>query len=153
MARVWIYDLNSTSKYKEAVKRAKNARRQPPSRWQVMYYDLNGDLKSETLATKTQADNRRTDLERALLDGTYVDPAAARVPVTEIADKWIDARHDLRRSTWWKYRGLLDNHVLPRWGELPLNKVSKEDIEVWVATLLKSKDDGGSGLGPSQARH
>lgn len=35
----------------------------------------------------------------------------------------------------------------------PLNKVSKEDIEVWVAKLLKSKDDGGSGLGPSQARH
>lgn len=72
-----------------------------------------------------------------------------------MADLWLDARHDLRRTTWWKYRGLLDNHVLPRWGELALNKIlnADEDIEVWVALLLKSTDDGGSGLGPSQARH
>ncbi len=54
-----------------------------------------------------------------------MDPAAARVQFGEVADKCLDARHDLRRSTWWKYRGLLDNHVLPRWGELPLNKIFK----------------------------
>jgi integrase len=153
MARVWIYDNTNTKKYKEAAQKAKKAGRQSPDRWQVLWLDLNGKQKSESVPTKTKAEARRSEIERTLLDGTYVDPAAAKVQFAVMADKWIDARHNLRRSTWWKYRGLLDNHVLPRWGELPLNKILKEDIEVWVAKLLKSNDDGGSGLGPSQARH
>lgn len=153
MARVWIYDNSNTKKYKEAVQKAKKAGRQPPDRWQVLWLDPTNKQKSESVPTKTKAEARRTEIERTLLDGTYVDPAAAKVQFNEMADKWIDARHDLRPSTWWKYRGLLDNHVLPQWAELPLNKIAKEDIEVWVGKLLKSKDDGGSGLGPSQARH
>ncbi|WP_245915337.1 hypothetical protein [Amycolatopsis sulphurea] len=49
--------------------------------------------------------------------------------------------------------GLLDNHVNVRWGGLPLNAIHREDVALWVADLLKAKDKGGSGLGPSQARH
>jgi len=153
MARVWIYDMSKAKQYKEAVKSAKARGRTPPARWRVMWYDNTGTQKSQSCATKTMAENRRAEIERTLLDGTYVDPAAARAQFSEMADKCLDARHDLRPTTWWKYRGLLDNHVLSQWGELPLNKILKEDIEVWVAKLLKSKDDGGSGLGPSQARH
>lgn len=146
-------DLSKTKQYKEAVKNAKEAGRKPPVRWRVMWYDNTGDQKSQSFATKPLAESHRSEIERTLLDGTYVDPATARVQFGDVADKCLDARHDLRPSTWWKYRGLLDNHVLPQWGELPLNKILKEDIEVWVAILLMSKDDGGSGLGPSQARH
>ncbi|MEU6645503.1 site-specific integrase [Saccharomonospora sp. NPDC046836] len=40
-----------------------------------------------------------------------------------------------------------------RWGELALNKIAREDIDLWVAKLLKSKKDRGAELGPSQARH
>lgn len=152
MARVWIYDLNKTKKHQEAVEKAKKARRKPPARWQVSWYDNTGKLATETIANKTQAENRLSEIERTLLDGTYVDPGAAKVKFAEMADKWIDGRHDLRPSTWWKYRGLLDNHVLPRWGDLSLNKIlnADEDIEVWVAILLKSKTDGGSR--PAQER-
>jgi integrase len=153
MARAWVYDLSKTTKYRAAVERAKKAKRRPPSRWSVMYYDRAGKLKSEVAATKTRAESRCAELERMLAQGSYVDPAAGKVTVAEMADKWIDARQDLRKSTWWKYRGLLDNHVLTRWGDLSLNAVYQEDVATWVADLLKSKDDGGTGLGPSQARH
>jgi integrase len=155
MARVWIYDLNNTKKYREALAKAKKAGRKPPARWQVMWYDNSYNLKSEAAPTKAQAEDRRSEIERTLQAGTYIDPAAGRVQFAEMADKWIDSRHDLRRTTWWKYRGLLDNHVIPRWGDISLNKMlnADEDIAVWVATLLKAKTDGGSGLGPSQARH
>jgi integrase len=155
MARVWIYDLNRTKSTGRRSKKAKKARRKPPARWQVCWYDTAGELTTETIANKTQAEKRLSEVERTLMEGTYIDPAAAKVKFAEMADKWSDARHDLRPSTWWKYRGLLDNHVIPRWGELSLNKIlnADEDIEVWVAILLKSKTDGGAGLGPSQARH
>jgi integrase len=153
MARVWVYDRNKTTEYRDAVARAKNNGRKPPGRWMVRYYDRTGKLRSEVAANKVRAEDRRTELEASLTVGTYVDPIAARISFADIADKWIDARQDVRLTTWWKYRGLLDNHVNPRWGDYPLSAVETEDIAVWVASLLKAVKDGGSGLGPSQARH
>lgn len=155
MARVWIYDLNNTSRFREALGKARKAGRKPPARWQVTWYDNGHNLKSEAAPTRTQAEGRRFEIERTLMEGTYIDPAAGRVRFVEMADKWLDTRHDLHPSSWWKYRGLLDNHVLPRWGDLPLCKMLRadEDIEIWVATLLKPRTVGGSGLGPSQTRH
>src|SRR5947209_3522461 len=120
MARVWIYDRNKTKEYKQAVAKAKKDRRKPPARWLVRYYDKQGRLKSEAHAVKTRAEERRTELASSLSAGTYIAPEAAKIAFGEIADKWLDARQDLRRSTWWKYRGLLDNHVSLKWGDYPL---------------------------------
>lgn len=153
MARVWVYDRQKEQKYREAVERAKTDRRTPPARWQVRYYDLAGKLRSESLPNKERANARRTELEAALRTGSYVDPASAKVLFENMAEMWLESRHDLRQSTWWKYRGLLDNHVNVRWGDLTLSAIHNEDIALWVAKLLKSRDDGGSGLGASQARH
>ncbi len=153
MARVWVYDRSKKAKYREAVKKAKSLGRKPPARWEVMYYDQAGKLRSEVAANKARAEQRRTELEAALSTDTYVDPATAKVSFGEVADKWLESRHDLRPSTWWKYRSLLDTHVNARWGEVQLRAIKSEDIAVWLGTLLKSRAEGGSGLGPSQARH
>ncbi|HEX3782676.1 MAG TPA: tyrosine-type recombinase/integrase [Pseudonocardiaceae bacterium] len=153
MARVWIYDRNNTREYKEAVAKAKKNKRKPPARWLVRYYDKQGHLKSEAHDVKTRAENRQTELSASLAAGTYIAPEAAKITFSEIADRWLDARQDLRRSTWWKYRGLLDNHVNLKWGDYPLSTIEREEIAAWVASLLKPPTDGGSGLGPSQARH
>lgn len=153
MARVWIYDRNNTKEYQQAVTKAKEGKRKPPARWLVRYYDKQGRLKSEAHGVKARAENRRTELESSLSAGTYIAPEAAKISFGEIADKWLDSRQDLRRSTWWKYRGLLDNHVSLKWGDYPLSAIEREEIATWVASLLKSPGDGGSGLGPSQARH
>jgi integrase len=153
MARAWIYDRTRRQDYRAAVKQAKAKGRKPPGRWEVRYYDRTGKLRSEVIANKTRAGDRRTELEASLATGTYIDPTAARVAFADIADKWMDSRQDLRPSTWWKYRGLLDNHVNPRWGDHPLSAIEAEDVAGWVASLLKSTSDGGSGLGPSQTRH
>ena len=153
MARVWIYDRTKKAKYREAVKKAKSLGRRPPARWEVMYYDQTGKLRSEVAATKARAEQRRTELEAALSTDTYVDPTTAKVSFAEVADKWLESRHDLRPSTWWKYRGLLDTHVNVRWGDVQLRAIRSEDIAAWLGSLLKSRTEGGSGLGPSQARH
>lgn len=152
MARVWVYDRSKSKKYQTLVERAKAKRQKPPSRWLVMYYDRTGQQRSESAPTKERAQSRRTELEASLEAGTYVDPAMTKVKLGEMAEKWLESRHDIRPSTWWRYRGLLDNHVLPRWGDLPLTAIESEDIALWVAGLLKSHEDGGSGLGASHAR-
>ncbi|WP_134661658.1 MULTISPECIES: site-specific integrase [unclassified Amycolatopsis] len=153
MARAWIYDRSGQPDFAARVRKAKSAGRKPPARWMVMYYDRANKLRSEVAPNKTAAEDRRDKIAESLAGGTYVDPNLSKVAVGEMAEKWLASRHDLKPSTWWKYRGLLDNHVIPRWGETPLNAVLGEDIAVWVAELVKSTKDKGSGLGPSQARH
>jgi integrase len=153
MARVWVYDRTKKQKHRAAVDKAKAVGRKPPARWEVMYYDRAGKLKSEVAPNKLRADERRAELESALSAGTYIDPDSAKVNCGDMAEKWLESRHDLKPSTWWKYRALLDNHVIPKWGDLPLNAINHEDIAVWVAKLLRSQEDKGSGLGPSQTRH
>jgi hypothetical protein len=98
MARVWICDLNYTRKYWEAVERAEQGGQKPPSRWQVSWYDNTGTRTTETIADKAQAEARQSEIERTLQDRTNVDPAAAEVTFTEVADEWLDARRDLRTS-------------------------------------------------------
>jgi len=150
MARVWVRDRRKERNYLNALTRAKTKGTAPPGRWQVRYYDRAGRLRSEIFSTKSRAEDRRSELEVSLQTGTYVDPAVAKVKFVEMAEKWLESRHDIQRSTWWKYRQLLDSHVLPRWGELRLTDIETEDIAMWVAKLINSED--GSGLGPSQAR-
>jgi hypothetical protein len=57
--------------------------------------------------------SEQAQLETRLQEGTYRDPKAARVKFGEVAENWLNNRRDLKPSTWWKYRGLLDRHILP----------------------------------------
>ncbi|GAA1980391.1 hypothetical protein GCM10009799_01910 [Nocardiopsis rhodophaea] len=153
MARAWVYDRTKDKKYCEAVKKAKAAKRTPPARWIVRYYDPAGKQKSAgTFSKKPQAEKRQSEIEASLNEGTYRDPSEGKATLGNLAEKWLSTRTDIRRSTWWKYRSLLDNHVLPRWGELPLTAIQTEDVAVWVAELQKPRDEGGTNLGASQTR-
>jgi hypothetical protein len=152
MTRVWIYDLNNTKKHREAVEEAKRTGQEPPVRWHVSWYDNTGTLTTETTATKTQAKAHQTEIERTLQNGTYVDTAAVPAKSAELAVRWLYVSDTLRTITWSGYRRLLDNHLLPRWGELSLDTMLDEDIEAWLADLPRSTKDGGSGLPPSHAR-
>ncbi|MFI6576792.1 tyrosine-type recombinase/integrase [Nocardiopsis sp. NPDC050513] len=153
MARAWVYDRTKDKTYNEAVRKAKDAKRTPPARWMVRYYDPSGRIKSGgTFKKKPDAENRQTEIENSLHEGSYRNPHDGKVSVGEMAEKWLTARTDIKRSTWWKYRALLDTHVLPRWGDLPLSAVHTEDVAVWVARLQKPRDEGGANLGSSQTR-
>ncbi|MEU0239713.1 tyrosine-type recombinase/integrase [Nocardiopsis sp. NPDC006198] len=154
MARAWVYDRTRDKAYVEAVKKAKEAKRTPPARWMVRYYDPSGRTKSAgTFKKKPDAEKKQTEIENSLYEGSYRDPSASKVTLGQMAEKWLSTRTDIKRSTWWKYRGLLDSHVLPRWGDLPLSAVHNEDVAVWVAELQKPREEGGANLGASQTGH
>ena len=154
MARAWVYDRTKDKSYNEAVKKAKAARRTPPARWLVRYYDPSGKLKSAvTYKKKPDAEKRQSDIEASLHEGVYRDPSDGRTTFGEMAEKWLITRTDIKRSTWWKYRGLLDLYLLSRWGDLPLSAIHSEDIAVWIAEMQRPREEGGANLGASQTRH
>jgi integrase len=154
MARAWVYDRTKETAYNEAVKRAKADKRTPPGRWMVRYYDPSGRIKSGgTFKKKPDAEKKQTEIENSLHEGSYRNPNDGKATFAEQAEKWLTTRTDIKRSTWWKYRGLLDLYLLPRWGDLPLSAIHTEDIAVWIAEIQKPREEGGSNVGASQTRH
>lgn len=152
MARVWIEDRIGHAAYVRAVSEAKQAGRTPPGRYRVRWYGPDGKPKMKTLARKIDADAERLRMESRLNDGSYRDPAAARVKFAEVADSWLAAQLHLKRSTRNRYRGVLDVHVIPRWGTTPLDRIQFEDVAEWLADMLSGQATGGRKLSPRSVR-
>ncbi|WP_236061898.1 N-terminal phage integrase SAM-like domain-containing protein [Actinacidiphila acididurans] len=128
MARVWIEDRAGHTAYTQAVAKAKQAGRTLPGRYRVRWYGPDGMPKMKTVVRKVDAEAERTRIEARLADGSYRDPAAARVKFAEVAESWLTAQVHLKRSTRNRYRGVLDIHVLPRWGTTPLDRIRYDDV-------------------------
>ncbi|MFG2542704.1 tyrosine-type recombinase/integrase [Streptomyces sp. NPDC048594] len=152
MARVWIEDRIGHAAYARAVTEAKRVGRTPPGRYRVRWYGPDGKPKMKTLARKVDADAERLKVESRLNDGSYRDPAAARAKFAEVADSWLAAQIHLKRSTRNRYRGVLDVHVIPRWGTTSLDRIHFEDIAEWLADLLSGQATGGRKLSPRSVR-
>ncbi|QEU86250.1 tyrosine-type recombinase/integrase [Streptomyces viridosporus] len=152
MARVWIEDRNGHAAYAQAVAAARKAGRTPPGRYRVRWYGPDGKPKMKTVARKADAEAERTRLESRLTDGSYRDPAAGRVKFAEVADSWLAAQIHLKRSTRNRYRGVLDVHVIPRWGTTPLDRIHFEDIAEWLGDMLSGQATGGRKLSPRSVR-
>ncbi|MFI6935563.1 tyrosine-type recombinase/integrase [Streptomyces sp. NPDC050287] len=152
MARVWIEDRIGHAAYARSVAEAKRAGRTPPGRYRVRWYDPDGKPKMKTFTRKVDAESERTRMESRLNDGSYRDPAAARVKFAEVAESWLSAQIHLKRSTRVRYRGVLDVHVIPKWGTTPLDRIHFEDIAEWLADLLSGEATGGRKLSPRSVR-
>lgn len=50
------------------------------------------------------------------------------------ARAWLDGRHDLRSTTRASYRTALERHLLPTFGQHPLDEIGVKDVRTWFAT-------------------
>ena len=67
-----------------------------------------------------------------------------------LLETWLPAkRMNLRLSTWNGYRSIIELHVIPRVGRLPLRRLRAHHLESLYAELLASgRRDGKGGLDP-----
>ncbi|WP_078875015.1 tyrosine-type recombinase/integrase [Streptomyces sp. NRRL F-5053] len=152
MARVWIEDRIGHGDYSLAVAQAKRASRTPPGRYRVRWYDPDGKPRAKTVARKVDAEAERTRVEARLSDGTYRDPASGRVKFAEVAESWLAAQVHLKLSTRNRYRGVLDVHVIPKWGNTRLDRIRFEDVSEWLAEMLSGEAAGGRKLSARSVR-
>ena len=78
------------------------------------------------------------------IDGRRVGPTFG----VYLTMKWLPAKQlTLRPSTWDGYRRLIELHVLPHLGRVPLRHLRAEHLDRLYATLLeRGRCDGGGGL-------
>ncbi|MFI9534985.1 tyrosine-type recombinase/integrase [Nocardia fusca] len=116
-------------------------RRLPSGRYQARYTgpDTREHKAPRTFAAKIDAEawlaDRRREIDRGLWS-THAD--APKIDLRTYADQWL-AHRTLKPRTRQHYRQLLDAHILPALGHLPLATITPADVRTWHATTLTGK--------------
>ena len=99
--------------------------------------------------TKALAQRRLTELLREVDTGTLVEPA--RLTLAEYLEQWLrdSAAPRVSSRTLKSYRGNLDRYLVPKLGQIPLEKLTPRHVQEMEARLLQ---DGGSNGGPLSPR-
>ena len=98
-------------------------------RWYARYRAPDGSQKSKTFSRRIDPERYLTGIESTKLTGTYIDPARARLTIGTWAVSWLDGQAHLKPSTAERYAGILREHVLPRWADVPLADVSHAEVQ------------------------
>jgi integrase len=104
-----------------------------PGKHQGQYRDAAGKRHTKVFATKTAARKWADDGAAAVRAGTHRNPRAGRLLFREWHARWTAARvvEDATR-----YRdGLYAKTVLARWGDMPLDAITRMEVQSWVRQL------------------
>lgn len=121
-----------------------SVKRRTDGAWRARYRDAGGKEHSRHFARKVDAQRWLDGVTTALVTGAYVDPAAGRTTVGVVAAAWLDGHPGWSASTLARNASILTRHVLPRWGTVPVSKVTFEEVQTWVTELSASGLAGGT---------
>ncbi len=103
-------------------------------RYRVRYRDPGGSERSQTFRRLTEARRFKAGVEDEMGRELWVDPRAGKTLMREFASR-MERRQDLRPSTSERIAGFLHSQILPAFGALPLNKIDRPSVQMWVDDL------------------
>lgn len=125
-------------------------RRLPSRRWQASYIgpDLQRHTAPVTFTTKLDAEAWFASERRLTERDEWTTPASrAVIPEAEEAPASLTFREyvsqvwlyevDLRPLTRRDYESLLNNHLFPRFADIPINEVTKGSVRTWFTSMDK----------------
>jgi integrase len=105
-----------------------------PRPWRVKYMVPGGEASQSGFETKQAALAWGRDQEAKVRAGTWTDPAAGEITVSEWIDRW-KATQDVGPSTTANREYRIRRFILPYWGKRQLNSLTGEEITVWEHRL------------------
>ena len=123
-------------------RRAGTVRKLASGRWQARHIDPAGNRVTApgTFVTKTDALRWLAAAETDVGRGEWHDPRAGAVPFAEWAQRWLAVKEPkLAESTTDLYRYLLRSHVVPRFGETTVGRITAVEVQGWLADLHASE--------------
>lgn len=113
-------------------------------RYRGVYRLADGRKRRKTWDHKRAALRWATAEEQKVVDGSTRDPAKGRMRWEAWCDTWWPSRK-LEPGALRSQVSMRDNHVLPKWGDTPLNEITHLAVQSWVNKLTP-------GLSSSSAR-
>ena len=87
--------------------------------------------------TKHEAADFAASVEVAKLQGLYVQPSHGKLLTGPWVVDWLAGRGDLARSSQVRYEGIINEHIVPKWGKVALADVRHIDIQRWCTDLTR----------------
>lgn len=155
MARVWIEDRATHEDYQAAMEKwqaakREGSKRQPPGRWRVRWYGPDNKGKAKTFGKLPQAEAEMHAITARLDKGSYRDPKSGKTAVRIVAEEWFESKRKVGRTTKRDYRDLLDNYVIPKWGDWQIAAIQWEDVNAWLTELETKPGKSGKLLGAAR---
>lgn len=104
-------------------------------RWVARMPTPDGGERSKTFDRKVDAERWLTEQEAARARGAWVDPQAGRISFDQWQRRWRETLTG-RRTTQARKLGIVDNHLLPRFGTWPIADITTADVKAMVADDL-----------------
>lgn len=116
----------------------------PNGTWRARFYDNSRKQQSKVFARRIDAQHWIDEQTVALRTGSYVEPRSSQATIAELATIWIDSDPSWTASTKARNRSILDRHILPKWGSMPLARIGFEEVQQWVASYSSGNLAGGT---------
>src|SRR5215218_3618570 len=123
--------------------------RRPDGKYRPRYRDEHGKEHARHFKRKVDAQRWLDEVTAAVQTGTYVDPKRARTTVGELAHVWLAGKINLKPTSRARYADVLKTHVLPRWGNVALIRVTHGEVQAWLSEL---SDQGLAGASVRKAQ-
>ncbi len=107
-------------------------------RYEVRYRAGDGRERSRSFRTRRGADRFLVTVQADMLRGSWVDPQAGGMTLTEYALAWVASRPGLRPRTRETYEAQLRRHVLKELGDVRLNALTPRRVREWHSKLVLS---------------
>ncbi|MBJ7385826.1 MAG: site-specific integrase [Mycolicibacterium sp.] len=119
------------------------AHKLPSGRYRALYFGPDGRRYKAPTTFLTEKDARGWLAVRQaeIIRQVWTPPEAEQTPAPRLtfaryAETWLGQR-DLKQRTAEHYRKLLDAHLLPAFGALPLASITADDVRAWHAKMGK----------------
>ncbi len=112
--------------------------RRPDGSWRARYRDRASKEHAKHFQTKRAAQEWLDGVAASVRIGTYADPGRSRRLVSHVAESWLASKLDSKASTAARNRGVLDVHILPRWGARKVGEIEQGDVQEWVSELART---------------
>ena len=116
-------------------------------RYRVQYRTPDGRLTQQRgFKRKRDAEDFAATTHVSKLRGEYIDPAASKITVAELAPEWLaNQKATMKPSGFRSYESAWRNHVQPRWGSVQLVDIRPTAVRSWVAEMNRTEvDDDGA---------
>lgn len=100
-----------------------------------MASSLPGSERARNFTRKVVADRFLIGIESDKLRGQWIDPEAARIRLSEVAERWYSTTAPLKPKTRSGYQSLLNSRILPYLGGFQLRQIDPVVVREWVAEL------------------
>jgi integrase len=120
-------------------------RRLPSGRYQARFTDPDGrTVKADkTFAAKIDAEAWLTDRRREIDSGLWSaekPPDRPKITFADYSDTWLESRQvsgrPIKTRTREHYRGILDDHLVPAFGDRNIDAITPADIRGWYGKTL-----------------